>query len=108
MRSMFSVVSVLVMGLIGCRTGEPQMASRSALASNASTDDPNQICPDICGTGTLCQMPDGNCGEVCNACYCTREGGTVVEACPKADVAPGEFQTTGVDRVAVGDADRAR
>jgi hypothetical protein len=53
-------------------------------------------------------MPDGSCAEVCNACYCEREGGTVVEACPRADIAPQEFQTTGVDRVAVGDADRAR
>jgi hypothetical protein len=108
MRSMLSVVSVVFVGLIGCRTGEAQMASRTVLASNASSDDPNQICPDICGTGTLCRMPDGSCGEVCNACYCEREGGTVVEACPKADIAPQEFQATGVDRVAVGDADRAR
>jgi hypothetical protein len=108
MRSMFSVVSVLFVGLIGCKAGDSQMANRSALASNIGTDDPNQICPDICAPGTLCEMPDGRCMEACNACYCTREGGTVVEACPKEDVAPSQFQATGLELVAAGDADRAR
>jgi hypothetical protein len=105
---MFSVVSVVFVGLIGCRTGEAQMVSRTALASNPSSGDPNQICPDICMPGLLCELPDGSCTEACNSCLCAREGGTVVEACPKADVVPREFQTTGVDRVAASDVDRAR
>ena len=108
MRSVFSVVSIVFVGMIGCRTGEPQMTSRTALASNLGGDDPNQICPDICSPGLLCELPDGSCTAACNSCYCEREGGTVVEACPRSDVVPQEFQTTGVDRVAMGDADRAR
>jgi hypothetical protein len=104
---MFSVVSVLFAGLIGCGTQRP-IANHSELAQNPGPDDPGQICPDICAPGSLCEMPDGSCKEACNACYCTREGGTVVEACPKADVAPDEFQTTGLDRVAASDGARAR
>jgi hypothetical protein len=46
--------------------------------------------------------------EVCNPCYCTREGGTVVEACPKADEAPRAFQTTGVPVMAVSDGARTQ
>jgi len=41
------------------------------------------MCPQICGEGTLCQMPDGSCGEACNPCLCQAHGGTVVRACPK-------------------------
>src|SRR3954471_13461100 len=107
MRSMFSVVSVLFVGLIGCRTGEAQMTSRSALASNPGSDDSRQICPDICGAGTLCFMPDGSCEEVCNSCYCTRDGGTVVGACPKQDsLVPRELRATGRDLVAACDSTR--
>jgi hypothetical protein len=107
MRSIFSVVSVLFVGLIGCRTPGP-IAGRSDLAQSPAPDDPAKICPDICAPGTLCEMPDGSCTEVCNACYCTREGGTPVEACPKADVAPRDFRANGLDQVAASDADRAR
>jgi hypothetical protein len=46
--------------------------------------------------------------EVCNPCYCTREGGTVVEACPKADEPLRAFQTTGVPVMAVSDGALAR
>jgi hypothetical protein len=107
MRSLFSLVSVLFVGLIGCRAGEIQSANHSDLVSKADTDDPDQICPDICAPGTLCQMPDGRCMEACNACYCTREGGTVVEACPRADSAVRAFQAAS-QVVAVSDSDRTR
>ena len=40
------------------------------------------VCPLICGEGTLCEMPDGSCGEACNPCLCQSQGGTVVRACP--------------------------
>jgi hypothetical protein len=46
--------------------------------------------------------------EVCNPCYCTRDGGTVVEACPKADATPRAFQATGVQVLAAGDGARAQ
>lgn len=106
MRSMVSVVSVVFVGLLGCRTQGP-IASHSAVADN-SPDDPAKFCPDICGTGTLCRFPDGSCTEVCNSCYCRRDGGTVVEACPKADATPRAFQATGVPVLAVDDGARAR
>ena len=107
MRSMFSVVSVLFVGLIGCRTPGP-IANHSDLADNPDPGDPGKICPDICGEGTLCRLPGGSCTEVCNPCYCTREGGTVVEACPKADATPRAFQATGVQVMAAGDGALAR
>lgn len=107
MRSMFSVVSVLFVGLIGCRAGEDQIASRPALASNTPGDQ-LQICPDICGAGTLCEMPDGSCEPVCNACYCTREGGTAVDRCPEDNSAVRAFQSAASQVVAIGDTDRAR
>ena len=105
MRPMFSVVSVLFVGLLGCRTQGP-IASHSAVADNPP-DDPGKFCPDICGLGTQCQFPDGSCTEVCNPCYCTREGGTVVEACPKA-ATPRAFQANGVPVMAVNDGASAR
>jgi hypothetical protein len=104
---MFSVVSVVFVGLLGCRTPGP-IANHSDLAQSPGPDDPAKVCPDICGVGTLCRLPDGSCTEVCNPCYCTREGGTVVEACPKADATPREFQTTAVPVMAVSDGVRAR
>lgn len=106
MRPMLSVVSVLFVGLLGCRTQGP-IASHSAVADNPP-DDKAKFCPDICGLGTLCRFPDGSCMEVCNPCYCTRDGGTVVEACPKADATPRAFQATGVQVLAAGDGARAR
>lgn len=107
MRPMFSLVSVLFVGLLGCRSQGP-IANQSNLASNTGTNDPSQICPAYCAPGTLCRMPDGSCTAICNSCYCTREGGTVVGACPKADATPRAFQNTGVQVMAAGDVDRAR
>jgi hypothetical protein len=104
---MFSIASVLFVGLLGCRTQGP-IASQSALAQSPGPDDPSKICPDICGEGTSCRLPDGSCMEVCNPCYCTREGGTVVEACPKGDEPLRAFQTTGVPVMAVSDGALAR
>ena len=106
MRPMFSVVSVLFVGLLGCRTQGP-IANHSVVADNPP-DDPGKVCPDICGTGTLCRFPDGSCTEVCNSCYCTREGGTVVEACPKAEATPRAFRATGVPVMAADDGARTR
>ncbi len=108
MRSMLSAVSILFVGLIGCRAGEGQIANRPDLASNTSTNDPLQICPDICAPGTLCEMPDGSCAAACNECYCEREGGTVVGACPKEDSSTGAFQAAVRQVVAASDVDRAR
>jgi hypothetical protein len=105
---MFSLVSVLFVGLIGCRSGEGKIANHSDLASSTSTDDPSQICPLVCIPGTLCELPDGSCMEACNPCLCTREGGTVVGACPKADSSTGAFQAAASQVVAAGDGDRAR
>lgn len=106
MRPMLSVVSMLFVGLLGCRTQGP-IASHSAVADNPPSD-PAKFCPDICGLGTQCQFPDGSCMEVCNSCYCMRDGGTVVEACPKAEATPRAFQATGMPAVAVDDGARAR
>lgn len=107
MRPIFSVVSVLFVGLLGCRTQGP-IAHHSDVADNTGAGDPGQICPAICGPGTLCRMPDGSCTEVCNSCYCMREGGTVVGACPKAEATPRAFQSSGVQVMAAGDGARAR
>ena len=106
MRPMFSVVSVLFVGLLGCRTQGP-IANHSDLAQNPGPDDPAKICPDICGEGTPCRLPDGSCTEVCNSCYCTREGGTVVPACPKADSPIGAFQAA-ASQVAASDGDHTQ
>jgi hypothetical protein len=121
---MFSVVSVLFVALIGCRAGGDArpaaagahqlanntdlIANHTALADNAGQSDPGQICPDICGAGTLCEFPDGSCTEACNPCYCTREGGTVVDACPQDDSAQRAIRATASQTVAAGDGDRAR
>lgn len=102
MRPMFSVMSLLFVGLLGCRTQGP-IASHSAVADNTSTADPSQICPYICAPGTLCKLPDGRCTEACNPCLCEREGGTVVGACPKADSPLGAFQAAASQVVAAGD-----
>jgi hypothetical protein len=106
MRFMLSVVSVLFVGLIGCRTQGP-IASHSALADNPP-DDPAKVCPDICGLDTPCQFPDGSCTIACNPCYCRREGGTVVGACPQGGAPARAFQTTGLPVVAADDGARAR
>lgn len=106
MRFMLSVVSVLFVGLIGCRTQGP-IASHSALADNPP-DNPAKICPDICGLDTPCQFPDGDCTIACNPCYCMREGGTVVGSCPQGAAPPNPFQATGLPVVAASDGDRAR
>ncbi len=108
MRSMFSVLSVLFAGLIGCRAGEGQIANHSDLASTTGTNDPSQICPYVCVPGILCEMPDGSCAAACNECLCTREGGTVVGACPKASSPAGAFQAAASQVVAAGDVDHAR
>ena len=107
MRSLLSVASVLLAGMIGCKA-QSAIADHPDLADNPPPSDPTKICPDICGQGTPCQLPDGSCTEVCNPCYCTREGGTVVEACPRADTSPRAFQSTGVQVMAAGDGARAR
>lgn len=107
MRPMLSIASVLFVGLLGCRTQGP-IASHSAVADNPTAGDPGKICPDICGPGTPCQLPDGSCTEVCNPCYCTREGGIVVEACPKSEATPRALQATGVPDMAAGDGARPR
>lgn len=106
MRFMLSVVSVLFVGLIGCRTQGP-IASHSALADNPP-DNPAKICPDICGLDTPCQFPDGDCTIACNPCYCMREGGTVVGSCPQGAAPPSALQATGLPVVATSDGDRAR
>ncbi|HEX8108837.1 MAG TPA: hypothetical protein VF516_13990 [Kofleriaceae bacterium] len=102
------MVSILFVGLIGCRAGEGQSANRSDLASNTSTDDPSQVCPYVCVPGILCQMPDGSCTAACNDCLCRRDGGRVVGACPKADSPTGAFQAAASQVVAASDVDRAR
>lgn len=119
MRSLFSIASVLFVGLIGCRAGgdsppaaagvdkivdnASKNANHAELADSTGNGAPTQICPDICGLGTLCEMPDGSCMEVCNPCYCTRDGGTVVDKCPETDSAQRAF---GAQTVATGDRGR--
>lgn len=84
MRTMFSVVSLLFVGVIGCGTVEDP---NSSLSESTSADElvgaeGQRICPFICGLGTLCEFPDGSCTEACNSCLCERAGGTVVTSCP--------------------------
>jgi hypothetical protein len=105
--SIFPIASVLLAGLIGCKA-QSAIANHSDLADNPTPSDPAKFCPDICGVGTLCEFPDGSCMEVCNSCYCMRDGGTVVQACPKGEATPRAFQTTGVQVMAAGDGARAR
>ena len=107
MRPMFSVMSVLLVGLLGCRTQGP-IANHSALADNTSTDDPSRVCPYVCVPGILCKMPDGSCTEACNECLCERAGGTVVGACPKAGSPMGAFQAAASQVMAAGDGARTR
>ncbi|HEX3482780.1 MAG TPA: hypothetical protein VHT91_47550 [Kofleriaceae bacterium] len=107
MRFMLSAASVLFVGLIGCKTQGP-IASQSTLADNPVPDDPAKVCPDICGLDTPCLFPDGSCEIACNPCYCRRDGGTVVGACPRANAIPREFQAAGVPAVAMSDGDRSR
>jgi len=108
MRSLFSVVSIVFMGLIGCGHQASPSADHGAVAGSIAQIAPAQTCPDICGDGTLCQLPDGACTEVCNPCYCTREGGTVVDACPQGGSAQNVLQMLGPEVLAAGDGDRAR
>ena len=85
MRTMFSVVSLLFVGVIGCGTVEDPNSSTSESTSTdelVGAEGQRMICPFICGLGTLCEFPDGSCTEACNPCLCARAGGTVVTSCP--------------------------
>jgi len=85
MRTMFSVVSLLFVGVIGCGTVEDPNSSPSESTSAdelVGAEGQTTICPFICGLGTLCEFPDGRCTEACNPCLCRRAGGTVVTSCP--------------------------
>ncbi len=91
MRTIFWVVSLLFVGVIGCGTVEdPNSSPSESTSANEIVEAESQaiICPNICGQlGTPCELPDGRCTEVCNSCLCARNGGTVVTSCP-ANEAP--------------------
>ena len=85
MRAMFSVVSLLFVGLIGCGAVEDSNSSPSESTSADETvgaEAQRTVCPLVCGVGTLCKFPDGRCTEACNSCLCRSAGGTVVTSCP--------------------------
>jgi len=85
MRSIFGVVSLLFVGVIGCGTVEDPNSSPSVSTSAdelVGAEAPSTICPLYCVQGLLCEYPDGSCREACNSCLCTRAGGTVVKVCP--------------------------
>src|SRR3979409_846971 len=118
MRSRFSLVSIALSGVfagmlgmlgsIGCSNHAARGADRAAVVDNAGPGDPANVCPDICGEGTPCRMPDGSCVEACNPCYCQREGGTVVDACPQAGAQQGALQAFASPTVAAGGCGRGR
>ena len=85
MRAVFSVMSLLFVGIIGCGAVEDSNSSPSESTSAdeiVGADASKTVCPFICGLGTLCKFPDGRCTEACNPCLCTSAGGTVVTSCP--------------------------
>jgi hypothetical protein len=81
MRTVFLAWSLMFAMFAGCITldGSPSQASQSDEVSAVGLS-----CPTICGEGTLCHLPSGSCTEVCNPCFCTVRGGTVVTSCPAA------------------------
>jgi hypothetical protein len=87
MRAVFSVLSLLFMGIVGCGTTEHPSPEVSRVAEATGGDGQPVICPAICGLGTLCEFPDGSCTEVCNSCYCMADGGTVVNSCRNGEAA---------------------
>jgi hypothetical protein len=87
MRTAFLALTFLCAVVASCGVDPPR--SETTQLDELGGADPAAIhCPTICGEGTLCQLPDGSCGEVCNACFCTVRHGTVVSSCPNAASAP--------------------
>lgn len=84
MRVVFSILSLLFVGMAGCGAAGDSSSEAASVGSVASADS-QQICPYICGLGTQCQYPDGSCAEACNPCLCRRAGGTVVTSCPASE-----------------------
>jgi hypothetical protein len=85
MRTIFCVISLLFVGVIGCGTVEDPNSSPSESTSTnelVGAEGQTTICPYICGLGTQCEFADGSCTEACNPCLCKRAGGTVVTSCP--------------------------
>lgn len=87
MRAIFSVLSLLFVGIVGCGTTEHPSPGPSRVAETTGGGGQPVICPAICGLGTLCEFSDGSCTEVCNSCYCTADGGTVVNSCRHGEAA---------------------
>jgi len=90
MRTIFGVVSLLFVGVIGCGTVEDPNSSPSVSTSAdelVGGEAPSTICPFFCVQGLWCEYPDGSCWEACNSCLCTRAGGTVVKSCPLNEAA---------------------
>ena len=105
MRAVFSALSLLFVGMIGCTAVEdpPASPAQSTTTSEVTAADEQRICPFICGLGTLCQYPDGSCSEACNPCLCMRAGGTVVTSCPYGAAAPASPAPAALAAPAAGD-----
>src|ERR1043166_813101 len=89
MRTVFLALSLwFAAAVAGCGV-DPPSTEASQLDDLAGADPAAMACPTICGLETLCQLPAGRGGEVCNPCFCTVRHGTVVKACPAA-AAPAE------------------
>jgi hypothetical protein len=64
MRVVFSMLSLLFVGIVGCGTAGDSPSEAASIGSIASADGQRTVCPDICGLGTQCQFPDGSCTRV--------------------------------------------
>lgn len=80
MRSVCLVMSILLATAAGC--GSDASADPNPRGDPRPGNAQSSVaCPQICGTGTQCQYPDGSCREACNDCLCRAAGGKVVTSC---------------------------
>jgi hypothetical protein len=92
MRSVCVVMSILCTAIAGCGgVAEPSAEASPLDNPNRASAQSSVICPDICGTGTQCQYPDGSCREACNDCLCQAAGGKVVQSCDAAGSGSGSM-----------------
>lgn len=79
MRMVF--LSFLFAVVAGCAVEDPP-SEAARLTPVAAPSVESATCSRFCSFGSLCLLPDGSCGPVCNACFCGLQGGEDVSTCP--------------------------